>query len=127
MTLSYRTRCSSDLRAAVGLGAGIGILAGGASADKALLALVLLFGEALLNLLVGALGAQRQHVGLVGGHAGLEDGGVDLRQQLALFHPVAVVDLDLLELAGDLVADIDIVERLQIGSASCRETVCQFV
>src|SRR3546814_17196906 len=65
-------------RAAVGLGAVIGILAGGALAEQALLALVLLFGEALLHLLVGALGAQRQHVGLVGGHAGLEDGGVDL-------------------------------------------------
>src|SRR3546814_20345738 len=49
-------------RAAVGLGAVIGILAGGALAEQALLALVLLFGEALLHLLVGALGAQRQPV-----------------------------------------------------------------
>src|SRR3546814_20362602 len=40
---------------------------------------------------------------------------------LALFHPVAVVDLDLLELAGDLGADIDIVERLQ--GADCRDGV----
>src|SRR3546814_7494189 len=84
MTLSYRTRCSSDLRAAVGLGAVIGILAGGALAEQALLALVLLFGEALLHLLVGALGAQRQHVGLVGGHAGLEDGGVEDRKSTRL-------------------------------------------
>ena len=49
----------------------------------------------------------------VGARTRLQHRRVDLGQQIALLHAVADLDMHLLELAGDLCADIDIILGLQ--------------
>ena len=69
----------------------------------------------MLRLLVGELRLQVQKLRLVRLDARLVDGRVDLGQQLALLDRVAEIDVELLELAGDLGADIDVFARLQVA------------
>ncbi len=73
-------------------------------------------GERHLRLLVGKLRLQIREVSLILLHLRVGDLRVDLGQQLALLSPsIADIDIQLLKLAGDLRADIDIVARLQIA------------
>jgi hypothetical protein len=65
------------------------------------------------GLLLGQLRAQARELGAVGGDGGLLKGGVDFQQEIALFHRLAHLHLDLLHLPGNLRAHIDIAMRLQ--------------
>ena len=81
--------------------------------NKSLLPFVLALRERSLGLPLGALRLQARQRRPVGLDPRPVDAGVDLGQEVAVLHLVADLDVDLPELARDLGADVDVLQRLQ--------------
>ena len=81
--------------------------------NRALLSFVLALRERSLGLPLGALRLQARQRRPVGLDPRPVDAGVDLGQEVAVLHLVADLDVDLPELARDLGADVDVLQRLQ--------------
>ena len=91
------------------------LLADSVDGDQILIALQILFGQRPLGLLLVELRLADYLARFVCLYLGLVDARVDLGKQFAFSHGIADIDMDFLELAGYLGADVDILLRFQLA------------